>query len=175
LTGKSAARRSLGGLVLTALLTAGCGVRPSGVITGGAAPTWPGKVGPPRSAPPDAVRLYLIANGGLTWVLRPTGHPLSPTETLALLAGGPDAAERASGFTSEVPSDAAPIGVTSGPSGLTVTLARDVSTLSATAVEQIVCTAQTAQTAPATGGEAAAPAPVTVLGQGRRRGPDACP
>jgi hypothetical protein len=172
LTGRGAARVSLGGIVLIALLAAGCGIRPSGVITGGSAPTWSGEAVPTPGPPADGVRLSLLSNGGLTWVLRPIRNRLSPAGTLTLLAGGPDADERASGLTTEVPPDIAPIEVTSGPSGMTVTLSRDVSTLSTTAVDQIVCTAGNAT---AGDGGAPGPVPVTVTGRGHTLSARGCP
>jgi hypothetical protein len=104
-------------LALLVFLT-GCGVQPSGVITG---------------APTTGVVLYFVRSGALTPVLRPTGHQVFPSGTLTLLAQGPTFAERADGYQSEVPN--VPITLT----GTTVTLP-DVTGLSTVAVEQIACT-----------------------------------
>jgi len=62
-------------VLIGVVLTAGCGVRPSGVITGGPAPT----------RPAEGAALYFLAKSSLTPALRPTRQPLSPTQTLALL------------------------------------------------------------------------------------------
>ncbi|MFI6762197.1 hypothetical protein ACIBF5_23965 [Micromonospora sp. NPDC050417] len=158
-------RGLLAGLALTATL-AGCGVRPSGVIVGGGAPA-----GPVQEVP-AGTRLYLVSNINLTLVVRDTGRELSLPETLALLTDGPDARERAQGLTSEVPPEARVVEVASGPTGPTVTYSSDVTALSATAVAQIVCTVDGALTAD---GQGAGPAPVTLVGRGRSRGPQSCP
>jgi hypothetical protein len=146
---------------LVALVAGGCGVRPSGVITGG----------PAVSGPAEGVRLYLVSNGDLAMVLRATRQQPSPTETLTLLVRGPDDAERAQGLTTEIPREFAPVEVTSRASGVTVQLPGDVAALSATAVDQIVCTVQSAM---ATGGLPAGTT-VTLLGSGASHRVDACP
>jgi hypothetical protein len=119
-------------LAATAVLIAGCGVRPSEVIRGVPAP----------SGPAEGTALYLLSAGELTPVLRPTGQPLSPVETLTLLAAGPRPEERAQGLGSDVPANMDAIAVTSGSSEneILVTLAGDVSGLPGTALEQITCT-----------------------------------
>jgi hypothetical protein len=131
-------RLLIAGLIL--LLT-GCGVQPSAVILGAPAPR--GQV--------SGTALYLVFNGKLTLVLRPTsGNPLD------LLAAGPTDQERSQGFTSDVPPDIAPVSVVD----TIVTVSTDVSALSTMAVDQIVCTAG---------------ASVTLVGQGHSRGPVNCP
>jgi hypothetical protein len=100
--GAKAARKAtllLVGLCLgIGLLGSGCGVRPSGVIHGVAAPT----------GPVYGVYLYFAdSTGRLTAVLRPTNPPPSPSATLAMLVGGPDADEQAQGFRTELPPDVA--------------------------------------------------------------------
>jgi hypothetical protein len=81
-------------------------------------------------------------------------------DPLTLLANGPDDNERAQGFTTEIPPDAGPIQLTQ--SG--VTLSSNVSALSTTAVNQIVCTV--------TNGPGVAA--VTLAGRGQNRGPEHC-
>jgi hypothetical protein len=152
-------RRLAAGLV-SLVAVAGCGVRPSEVITGDAPPS--GAV-----APATTITLYLVKNGRLHAATRP-GGPLSQAGPLTLLAAGPTAREQAHGVTTEVPPEAAPFSVTAEPAGhLVVTLSTPVSELSALAVEQIVCTA--AATAPGS------PAQVTVVGAGQSVGPRNCP
>jgi hypothetical protein len=158
-------RTGLAGRVLAAGLVslvavAGCGVQPSGVITGAAPPSG-------RVEPTTTVTLYLVTNGRLSAVTRP-GGPLSQADTLALLAAGPTAREQAHGLTTDVPPDAGPFWVTAKPAGrLVVTLSTPASELSTLAVEQIVCTA--AATVPGS------PARVTVVGAGQGVGPRNCP
>src|SRR5262245_23209562 len=108
-------RHLLAWLVLIALLTAGCGVRPTGVITGGPAPTGRAFARPGEPAPPGPARsapLYFLADSSLTPVLRHTRQSLSPTQTLTLLQQGPDADELAASLTSDVPTGLDPISVT---------------------------------------------------------------
>ncbi|MDG4839787.1 hypothetical protein O7631_24940 [Micromonospora sp. WMMD967] len=147
-------RRTRGALVvgglLVAVLTAGCGVRPSAVITGRSA----------VSGPTQGIGVYLLAQGELTLVLRqpkatepgvapavncapssPGGAPCQPAQALALLAAGPTEDERAGGLTSEVPAGLGPFTVTvARESDLTVTTTGAVGPLTANAVDQIVCT-----------------------------------
>ncbi|MFG3557172.1 hypothetical protein ACGGAQ_22570 [Micromonospora sp. NPDC047557] len=151
-----------GGLLLT-LLTAGCGVRPSDVITGRSA----------VSGPSAGTGLYLISHGQLTLVLRGTKPglaPSSPADTLALLAAGPTPSERKAGLSSEVPSDAAPAKV--APSvdepGITVTMPGAVLPLSTVAANQIICTVVFAMP------ERSA-TPVTLVGPDGTRPPWPCP
>ncbi|RKT55244.1 hypothetical protein [Saccharothrix australiensis] len=126
-----------------ALLLAGCGVQPSAPIPGSLA---------------TGALLYLVRDGAVLPVLRPTRHQTPPAEALALLVAGPSGVEQVQGFTSEVPPSAAPITL----DGSTVTLAVDVTALSDLAVTQVACTAAT-------------PDPVTLVGGDRRRGPVTCP
>lgn len=144
-------------MVLVAVLAAGCGVRPSGVITGGPAP----------SAEAGGTVLYFLAGSAATPVLRPTGERLSPEQALALLQDGPTGAERAVELTSQVPAGLDPVGVrTDAAGGVEIVVSADVTTLSAAAVDQVVCTVQDAL---------ATDAPVTLTRGAGRREPRTCP
>ncbi|TNC25849.1 hypothetical protein [Amycolatopsis alkalitolerans] len=137
-----------------ALTLAGCGVQPSGVIVGASPPSG-------GAGRPGGITLYLVSGGHVTPVRR-AGLPLSPADTLALLAQGPTASERARGLSSQVPPGAAPFSVTAVPPGpIVVTPSIPADRLSTVAMDQIVCTVA------AGGGE------VTIAGAGR--GPWACP
>lgn len=150
-------RHLLAWLVLIAVLVAGCGVRPSGVISGGPAPTERVR----------GVALYFLAGSSLTPVLRPLRQHLSPTQTLMLLQHGPNGDERAAHLTSEVPTGLGPATVTADASGdVDVVVSADVTTLSSTAVDQIVCTVRDALSTTA---------PVTLTGGTATRGPRTCP
>jgi hypothetical protein len=138
---------------------AGCGVQPSGVITGDAPPS--GAV-----ARAETITLYLLDGGRLSAVTRPGGPPLSAADTLALLAAGPSAGERARGLGTEIPAGTGPFSVAGDPAGdLVVTVSPPVGGLSALAVEQIACTAAVAMPQGA--------AQITVAG--RRVGRHECP
>lgn len=123
--------RELGlALLVLALLTA-CGIRPTDPIPGLEAPS-----GPVENTSPS---VYWVSSGKAVPVNRPQGS-LSGYDVISLLAQGPNAAEQKSGFTTEVPFDAAPATVDRVANGLDVTISSDVSQLSPTAVQQIVCT-----------------------------------
>ncbi|RGC68615.1 hypothetical protein C5N14_12660 [Micromonospora sp. MW-13] len=166
MTGRNAERALLAGiLVLVAALAAGCGVQPSGVITGS----------PARGGPSEGVGLYLIRNGTLTLVVRSATEGVPPVEALRLLAAGPDVHEQGEGFTSEVPADALPaseVVVSADRSRLSVTLSGAVTTLSAAAVDQIVCTLDSAAAAASRGQRFAA---VTLSGPDGDLKPQFCP
>ncbi|MEV6985629.1 hypothetical protein AB0M95_30830 [Sphaerisporangium sp. NPDC051017] len=155
------ARRVLAAGLVSLVAVAGCGVRPSGVVPAGDPPS--GAV-----APTMTITLYLVKNGRLSAVTRPGGRPLFPADTLALLAAGPSAREKAHGFTTDVPPEAGPFSVTAEPAGhLVVTLSTPAGDLSTLAVEQIVCTA--AATVPES------LAQITVVGAGQSVSPRNCP
>ncbi|GAA0939055.1 hypothetical protein [Nonomuraea longicatena] len=120
-------------------LVAGCGIRPSVVISGGDPPSG-------RVAPAGMITLYLVKDGRLGAVTRPTGgRPQFRADVLALLAAGPTTMERGDGFTTEVPPEAGPFSVTTGPAGrLVVNLSAPAGELSPLAVRQIACTAAAA-------------------------------
>jgi hypothetical protein len=159
-------KKLLAGLVALAVFGSGCGVRASGVITGGPAPT----------GPAEGVGLYLVANKRLAPVLRATRGKLTPAETLALLTAGPDTDEQAQGFTTEIPPGTRVLDVVADSSGVVVMVSADVATLSATAVDQIVCTVSGTPAsevrAPGSGSFT-----VTLVGgqAGQPRGPRTCP
>jgi hypothetical protein len=146
-------RRAAVAVLLVALL-AGCGVRPSGVIHGGPAP----------AGPVGGTRIYLVSGGEPALVLR--GPRLAdPAEVLRVLAAGPTEAERAQGFTTEVPSGIAPARLGFEDGTTAVTLSADVRALSVLAVVQIVCTVQAMTSAQ----------PVSLVSGAQRRGPLTCP
>ncbi|MGI5520389.1 hypothetical protein ACQEUX_05495 [Micromonospora sp. CA-259024] len=165
MTGRRTRRAFLAGAMLLTLLATGCGVRPSGVITGR----------PAVSGPSRGIGLYLLSQGELTLVLRPSKADAPPAETLVLLAAGLDESERSQGFTSEVPVDVAPVMVTPGADrsgGLTVRTTSAARSLSANAADQIICTVADAA---ARIGLATTFAEVTIVGPDGARKPRPCP
>jgi hypothetical protein len=119
-----------------ALVAAGCGVRPSGVITGVEAPSGrtEGEVLP--GSPGLSPALYFVSGDRLVAVAR---HLLDE-DLVGMLADGPDPDERARGLSTQVPKAAAPATVAGDEPDLEVGLATDVAELSPFAVDQIVCT-----------------------------------
>lgn len=124
--------RGLGLVALAVALLTACGIRPTDPIPGLPAPS-----GPVENTTPS---LYWASPGG---TVVPTSRPrgsLSGFDVIALLAQGPTAAEQSLGLGTEVPFDAAPATIDRVANGLDVNLSTDVSQLSGTAVQQIVCT-----------------------------------
>ncbi|WP_328608420.1 hypothetical protein OG943_04670 [Amycolatopsis sp. NBC_00345] len=149
-------------VVVLAVVLAGCGVRPSGVIPGVPAPSGP--VVPQAS---NSTVLYFLMGSQPTASQR-EGIRTEPADVLTLLAAGPDDAERAAGLTTEVPATAVPVSVAVEPSGVTVALGIDVSALSTKATQQIACTVRHLDSV-------AALPPVTLTGGGHSQGPLSCP
>ncbi|MEU8153067.1 hypothetical protein AB0B94_05330 [Micromonospora sp. NPDC048986] len=177
MTGRRTGRALLASGLLLTLVAAGCGVRPSGVITGR----------PPISGPARGTWLYLLAQGELVLVLRhggqrpagdaptPVNTDPSPAAALSLLAAGPQQNERAQGFTSDVPAGLDPVTVTAGAGrsgGLTVRANIAAQGLSARAVDQIICTSVAAAAQVSAANTATT---VTIVGSDGARGPRACP
>jgi hypothetical protein len=127
-------------ILLVVLVAAGCGVRPSGVITGVEAPSGPaeGEVPPgsPALSPTSSLALFFVSGDRVASVPRHLVHE----DLVGMLADGPDPDERAQGLSTEVPKAAAPATVTASGSGMDVALATDVDGLTRFAVDQIVCT-----------------------------------
>ncbi|GAB3974374.1 hypothetical protein GCM10027615_39740 [Plantactinospora veratri] len=116
------------------------------------------------------VGVFFVAEQRVTLVLRPSTPPGSVDDALALLLAGPDRRERQQGYRTEIPTDAEPAVTTSDPSGTTVKLGTDVTALSATAVDQIVCTVRYALPDDRPAGRSV----VTLTGPDGSRGPYRC-
>ncbi|MCB5179474.1 hypothetical protein [Streptomyces antimicrobicus] len=136
-----------------ALLTAGCGIKPTGVIESGQ----PAEVSVAMAS--YATQVYFLSpTGGLVPVPESGYPPAAPSDVLRRLLRGPRESERAAGLRTEVP--ALPDSKESGPSWrveqngdgeMTVRLPFPVRPLSAGAQRQLVCTAAgTAGAAPTT-------------------------
>ncbi|RZQ62493.1 GerMN domain-containing protein [Amycolatopsis suaedae] len=143
-------------LLAVLLAVAACGVRPSAVIPGGDAPG--GSV---------VTTLIFFVSGD---ELAPAPRPDGSTDTLAQLAAGPTADERAQGLRTELPPGIS-IGRDYSNADLVVTVSVAPHTLSGLAVQQIACTVTNirgALGAPSVSG------PVTVVGPGESLGPRYC-
>ncbi|MEV5827138.1 hypothetical protein AB0L25_16315 [Spirillospora sp. NPDC052242] len=80
-------------LAAAALLIAGCGIRPTGIVTAGPEPRAGGQA--------DTITVYLVRDGKLAAVLRP-GLPELPFLPITQLAAPPTPQERAQGLRTEV-------------------------------------------------------------------------
>ncbi|MFI5607812.1 GerMN domain-containing protein [Amycolatopsis sp. NPDC051903] len=128
-------RRVAAAILLVALTATACGVRPSGAIPGGDAPSGP--AAPEIDRARDSV--YFVADGSLTQVQR-DGTDLTGAAAINALAQGPTPAEQADGLTTEVPRSVVPATVLTSAGGTVVQLSSSVTALSDLAVRQIVCT-----------------------------------
>ncbi|WP_406280528.1 hypothetical protein [Embleya sp. NBC_00896] len=79
-------------VLLGAVLTTGCGVPSTGVLTGGE----------PASGVPTGMRVYFASDEGLRGVSRPTVEIRDLSSAIKLLIAGPDAAELATGLVTLV-------------------------------------------------------------------------
>ena len=150
-------------VVLLALVCAGCGVRPSGVIPGDQAPT----------GPVYGVTLYFARHNELIPTLRATTNQFTPIETITALASGPDPREQTDGMTTQVPPGIVAVSLAPDPSGNTfLTLNVNPNTLSTVAIGQLTCTATTAI---ANAGLSVNADTFFIAGQGAHIGPLRCP
>lgn len=150
-------------LVLAALACVacvGCGVRPSGAISGLPAPT----------GPVNGVTLFLIRDDQLVPVLRATTTQLTPVEALTVLADGPTSAETAAALRTEVPTSVLPVNITNDATGVTIVVSVDPDQLSTMAIDQLACTAMTADVH----GQALMTGTFVMTGEGHTIGPLAC-
>ncbi|AHI01124.1 hypothetical protein GCM10010174_12720 [Kutzneria viridogrisea] len=125
-------------LFAAAVLAAGCGVRPTPVITG-------------KDAPRGVIagtHLFFVSEGKLRDVQRPlTSTSFDTTSTLRTLLAGPTDAERKDGLSSELPTEAKLTTGNPAPDyAFTVQVFSEVP-LSELALDQITCTALVAQNA----------------------------
>jgi hypothetical protein len=111
---------------------AGCGIRPTGVLTGGK---------PPVGVAPGPV-LYFFVNGKLAPVQRDAGHLGTPLAALELLFAGPLPEEGKQGATTALPpiADFGSATVDLDQAVARVYVPIDALNLSADAMDQLVCT-----------------------------------
>lgn len=133
-------------ILTVAMLVAGCGVQPTGVVSAGPGPRLRGTANP---AKPDLVVLYFVTDGRVLPVDRPAVGATSPEAALSLLMKGPTADEAAQGFTTFVPSEVGRVQVYAGDPAFIV-LPFSGYKLSGQAVNQLVCTAMAAYSATGT-------------------------
>lgn len=144
-------------LIAVLVLTASCGVRPSGVITGENAPS-----GPPNGNSGYTARVYFVLNGNVVPVMR-SGAGDVAADRVRVLEQGPSEDERAGGYTTELPPSFEPIAIGVSDAAIGV----NVRELSPNAVSQIVCTVLAA-------GGGGASGTITLSGGGQKLQPQAC-
>ncbi|MEV4867882.1 hypothetical protein [Streptomyces syringium] len=131
-------RRAAAAATLFGLLTtlAGCGIEPTEVIDVGYPATGAKRPGVPAT---QAV-LYFAYPGGVVPVSRPAGDAVSAEDAVPLLLKGPNEPERLRGYYSELPKVGG-VDVITSTDRVVIRLGTDVSRLTRTARNQLVCTA----------------------------------
>jgi hypothetical protein len=125
-------------VVAVLLLVSACGVKPTGVVPAGQAPTLRN---PGSSGRGTDVILYFVIDGRLSPVTRPSGGTTDVSTALSLLLNGPSDDERASGYTTMLPRERGPIALSPGTPSAVISFPFPVTQLTQVAVSQVVCTA----------------------------------
>lgn len=124
-------------VLVVVLLVSACGVKPTGVVSAGPAPTLrnPGSSG--RGT--DAI-LYFIIDGRVAPVTRSTGTTVGVETALSMLLAGPSTDEAADGYVTNLPYRTGPIELAPGPKA-TITFAFPLKPITSAGINQLVCTA----------------------------------
>jgi len=125
-------------LILVGLLVvSACGIKPTGVVPAGPAPTLrnPGTSG--RGA--DVI-LYFVLDGRVAPVSRSTGGTVGVENALSLLLAGPTTDEADDGYVTDLPRRSGPIVLSPGsPPAITVPF--PLKPITGVGINQLVCTA----------------------------------
>ncbi|MEV4250066.1 hypothetical protein AB0J63_42510 [Streptosporangium canum] len=113
--------------LLCLMVLTGCGVAPTGVISGGEPPSGVGR----------GLRLYFVTDTGLRGVSRPEQHLRELDAVVKLLMAGPNRAEARAGLSTAVQVEGA-FSVVAGKNSATLRLATPQA-FSPTATGQLVC------------------------------------
>ncbi|HET6287777.1 MAG TPA: hypothetical protein VFG15_13645, partial [Amycolatopsis sp.] len=118
------------------VLAAGCGVRPTDVLDGGA----------PASGVPEGMRIYFASDQGLRGVSRPDKEITDLSAAVKLVIAGPNEAELAAGLT-DLTAVTGEFSATALGGQVTVRLPRTpVTGVAGMAAGQLVCTLSRAET-----------------------------
>ncbi|MGW3039489.1 GerMN domain-containing protein [Kitasatospora sp. NPDC001159] len=122
----------------TALLlgTCGCSISTTGPV----------RSGQPATGIDPGTRLYFLDQHGIRLAIRSSARREDLQQTLDTLVAGPDQAEKRSGLYSNLPPNGR-VQATVTPDTVTLRLSWSAASLSAPAVQQLVCTAEDAPTA----------------------------
>lgn len=154
-------KRALASLAVLAL-AAGCGVRPTGVLDGGA----------PASGIPEGMRIYFASDQGLRGVSRPDREITDLGAAVKLVMAGPNDAELAAGLT-DLTAITGEFSASATEGRVTVRLPRTpVTGVAGMAAGQLVCTLSRAETL--LHGTRPDAVRVTVIAQGGTVGPYQC-
>ncbi|WIV53444.1 hypothetical protein [Amycolatopsis nalaikhensis] len=125
-------------LVLAVLLVvSACGVKPTGVVSAGPAPTLRSPGGSGRGT--DLI-LYFVIDGRVAPVTRPTGTAVGVSAALSILLSGPSSDEAAEGYATMLPPERGPVALSPGPPAM-INVPFPLKPLPPLAVNQLVCTA----------------------------------
>jgi hypothetical protein len=124
--------------VLAVLLLAGaCGIKPTGAIPAGPAPTLQNTGADGRGT---ELTLYFVRDGRVAPVTRETEFSTSVGTALSTLLNGPSDAEAADGYTTMLPLESGQIALAPDPPAR-ITFAFPLKRLNTMAINQLVCTA----------------------------------
>ncbi|MFJ8621966.1 GerMN domain-containing protein [Kitasatospora sp. NPDC093550] len=107
------------------------------------ATTDPVKSGRPATGVKPGTRLYFLDQHGIRLTIRPGAQRQGLQQTLDTLVAGPDRSEAHSGLYSELPAGGR-VQATASPGTITLRLSWPAASLSAPAIQQLVCTAEDA-------------------------------
>ncbi|MEV7186896.1 GerMN domain-containing protein [Kitasatospora sp. NPDC093102] len=117
------------------LLACGCSISTTGPV----------RSGQPATGVQPGTRLYFLDQHGIHLTIRPDAQREDLQQTLNTLLAGPDHAETRSGLYSDLPASAG-VQATVTPGVVTLRLSWPASSLSAPAIQQLVCTTEDAPT-----------------------------
>ena len=124
-------------VLVVLLLVSACGVKPTGVVPAGPAPTLRNPGGSGRGT--DVI-LYFAIDGRVAPVTRSTGSTVGVETALSMLLAGPTTGETDDGYVTALPARTGPITLTPGPpAAITVPFA--LKPISSVGINQLVCTA----------------------------------
>jgi hypothetical protein len=119
------------------LLTGACGIKPTGVVPAGPAPTLRN---PGTSGRGTDVILYFVIDGRVAPVTRPADSTPGVGTALSILLNGPSDTEAADGYVTMLPPESGPVSLDPGPP-VVVNLPFPLKQLAPIAINQLVCTA----------------------------------
>ncbi|WIY01656.1 hypothetical protein QRX60_47875 [Amycolatopsis mongoliensis] len=124
-------------LVVVLLMVSACGIKPTGVVPAGPAPTLRN---PGSSGRGTDVILYFVIDGRVAPVTRSTGSTVGVENALSMLLAGPTAGEAADGYATALPARSGPIVLTPGPPAA-ITFSFPLRPIAAVGINQLACTA----------------------------------
>ncbi len=123
-------------VLVVLVLVSACGVKPTGVVSAGPAPTLRN---PDSGRGTDAI-LYFVLDGRVAPVTRSNGSKVGVETALSMLLAGPTAGEVAEGYVTALPARSGPIVLAPG-SPPAITLSFPLKPIGSVGINQLVCTA----------------------------------